>query len=244
MLKKLNFVAVLTALTIGLAVSKPAFAVDTTECFSKGAFTDFEGYYSFSYGTGGMGHGWNFLVGGGFTDTFSYSLSFEIANAGSSIEVGGLGLGFIITVVEMDKFAMDILPAFSFDANSSKGKLTYPNFEAFSGGADLEFNLMMIKAFQPFILAGFSGSYDAKTEEDSFEFPMAVGAMVPVKEGVEFLFQFGWTPTKDEVWNNVERTVAAGVNAGATENLEVITEIGWNFLSQELSLSLGLIYAL
>ena len=64
------------------------------------------------------------------------------------------------------------------------------------------------------------------------------------KKGVEFLLQAGWTPGKDIIWLESERIIGAGFNISATENLEIITEVGWEFNEKNFAFTVGLIYAL
>lgn len=239
---KLFFAAFIMSMAI--FVVTPVFAVDTVEPFTVGAFTDFEGYYSFNYGIGGQNHGLEFLAGGGMTDKASYFLTFGMTNIGSTIQIDGVGFGFIWNFVEIEKFSMDLIPAFTFAANRQKNKLVYPGFDAFTFSANFEFNFTFIKAFQPYLLAGFEGTYDDKSKEFDFVFPLSLGAMIFVKEDVEFFMQLGWSPAKENVWGGSERTVSSGLNIRATQNLEIITEIGWNFNAEELAMSVGLIYAI
>jgi len=225
-------------------IQAPAWAVDTTEGFSVGAFTDFEAYASLGYANGGPSYGLEFLVGGGIVEKFSYYITTGASALDKDVSVDFLGLGFIITPVELEKFAFDIMPSISFDANRGSEGFSYPGFDAFTAGLSLEFNCMAIAAFQPYLLMGFEGSYDYLAEDDfSYAFPLAVGAMLPVKDKIEVLMQLSWSPNNESVWMDADREVAVGVNAMATEELEVISQVGYNFLDKNFGVTLGLIYA-
>ncbi len=221
-----------------------ASALDTTGQLTVGAFTDFEAYYSLQYGKGSLGHGWDFFVGGGFIKQFGYMISLGIGYRGPNVEIGGLGFKFVWNPVIKENFSMDIMPSVIFVANSESGKLTYPGFDAFSTGLDVEFNILASKSFQPFIVIGFFACYDHSIKEFSWNLPIRFGGLVPVRGKVEFLMQLGWTPAQDVVWFHSERLISAGLNVGATDFLEVITEVGYEFTAKDFFVTMGLIYAI
>ncbi len=232
------------AVCASMAASGPLHALDTTEGFSVGAFTDFETYASFGYGKEGPGYGLEFLVGGGIAEKFSYYVTTGTSVLDKDVSIDMLGLGFIITPVELEKFAFDILPSLSFDANRGSEGFSYPGFDAFTAGLTLEFNCMALPAFQPYLTAGFEGSYDYLAEDDfTYAFPLAIGAMLPVKDEFEFLMQFSWAPSNESVWMEADREIAVGANVMATEELEVITQAGYEFCAKNFAVTLGLIYA-
>ena len=159
-MKKTLLVA-LIGIIISSAHQFPAWAVDTNENFSVGAFTDYEIYASMGFGPEGVGGGMEFLVGGGITENFSYLVTTDVWVLGKEVELGSIGLGFIWTAVDLEKFAFDIMPGIAFDANSSDANLSYPGFDAFTASLNLEFNCMALQSFQPYLLVGFEGSYDS-----------------------------------------------------------------------------------
>jgi hypothetical protein len=67
--------------------------------------------------------------------------------------------------------------------------------------------------------------------------------MLPVKDKIEFFFQLGWAPAKDAVWKGTDREIALGVNGMATEELEIVSQVGFEFNEKNLSFMLGMIYA-
>ena len=83
---------------------------------------------------------------------------------------------------------------------------------------------------------------------------LVIGFVLPIKEGLEFLAQANWAPTQDfdryrrnykwRTWTGAERGIAIGLNIMATENLEVITEFGWEHEANQYTIAAGLIYAL
>ena len=136
-------------------------AVDTTETFAQGVLTDFEGYASYNFHNGGSGFGFEILIGGGIvTDMLSYYLTAGVSSDNTAAnEGGGLGIGLIFTMFQNEKFAIDLLPTFSFDPNHSVGSMTFTNFKSYTYGADIELNFMMLKQFQPYVIFGFSRSF-------------------------------------------------------------------------------------
>ncbi|HOO70244.1 MAG TPA: hypothetical protein PK926_00675 [Spirochaetota bacterium] len=227
-----------------IMITPAVWAVDTTETFSVGAFTDYEAYASLGYGKDGTSYGLEFLVGGGITERFSYYVTTGASALDKDISIDFIGLGFIITPVEIEKFAFDIIPGIAFDANRGGESFAYPGFDAFTAGITLEFNCMALAGFQPYLLAGFEGSYDYLADDDfTYAFPISVGALFPVKDKVEFLMQFSWSPNDSSAWMEAEREVAAGVNVMATEELEVISQVGFEFYAKNFNTTLGLIYA-
>jgi hypothetical protein len=222
----------------------PAFALDTTETFGVGVLTDFEAYYGRSHSSEGRGNSLNLLMGGGITENFSYSVSGGFAETSDSAEVSGLVMGLIWTVIGGDSFAADIMPYGSYTSQKTSGEMSYPGFESYSVGADLELNFMFFKAFQPYFLAGYCYEYDSNTEDGKWSAPLTLGVLHPVSEGVEFLAQFSATPCRAGKWDTIDRSISAGVNFMLTEKVEVITEAGWEMTAKEFSTSIGVIYAL
>jgi len=220
------------------------YALDTTEPYSRGFLTEFEIYSSLGYGVESKAGSTNFIVGGGILDSLSYCFTGEVGYSDSGFEISSVGIGFIYNAITMKQFALDFMPVFNFSGNKIDGKVSYPNGKLISYGLDLEFNLTLLKFFQPYLLVGFSGSNDFETNSFSWEVPIVLGTMFPLQKGVDFFFQLGWTISNEAIWNNAERTIALGLNVKATDRLEFTTEIGYNFTDKETSVSLGLIYAL
>ncbi len=242
MMKTKSMLAILaTAISL---MGAPAFALDTTETFGVGALTDFEAYYGRSHSSEGRGNGLDLLTGGGITENFSYSVSGGFAEAADSAEISSIGMGLIWTVIGGESFAADIMPYGNYTSQKTSGEMSYPGFENYSVGADLELNFMFFKAFQPYFLAGYSYDYDSNAEEDSWSAPLTLGFMHPVSEGVEFLAQFSATPCKAGKWDTIDRNISAGINFMLTEKVEGITEAGWEMTAKEFSTSIGIIYAL
>ena len=192
------------------------YAVDTTEDFEIGPITNFESYYKAGFGESGFGQELEFVIGGGFVKSFSYNIATGVSHKDKMTEITGVSLGLFWNVVTIENFAFDIMPGFSFDPNKTSKKIMYPDFNAFTGNVDLEFNITPLTKFQPFVLAGFAYSYNHKSGNKGWEIPLALGGLVPIKEGIDFLFQFGWTPTQDATWFETERSISVGMNITAT----------------------------
>jgi len=227
-----------------LFVSLPLLGLDTTESFSRGAITEFEGYYRMDAAAEGRSHVFDLLAGGGFTDTFSYLFTTAIAMTGSSTEIAGLCLGFIWTVVDYDSFAFDVLPYGSMNACCRRGHIAYPGMKSWSFGTDFEINLKFISSPRPYFRGGYRGTWHSELNHLTWEIPLTTGIMVPVSRKDEFFLQAGWVPGEESVWYNSERSLAAGLNIVTGRNLELITELSWEFNARNLSLGIGLIYAL
>jgi hypothetical protein len=230
---------------ISIPVQPSAWALDTTECFSVGAITDFELYGNMNFPEDSREKGIDLLAGGGILPGFSWYVTASAASAGREREIAAPGLGLIWTVLESESFAMDILPGFALDPHRTENRTTYCDGRAFTYGVNLEFNLMALKAFQPYIQTGIETSY-IKDSDDKYACacPLALGVMMPVAEKAQLLFQFTWKPTDADRWKNEEREAAAGLNIMILENLELITEAGYELSEEAAGVSLGLIYAL
>jgi len=228
----LLFVFIITSL-------KPASALDTTESFSPGILTEFEGYYICDWEYETINRSEEFLLGGGITEKFSYYVTFafgqEDEEHSSTIKtIGGIGLGLVWTAVEINKnFAIDLLPFFSFESNkiSDDQKTVKPNFKGFSYGGSIEFNCMMLEIIQPYFLAGYTNYHnssqgsDNNYYDDPFEFPLSAGILFKIKEGVDVLAQLDWTPSEDnKKWVETNRSVVIGLNVMLSENLEIILD--------------------
>lgn len=240
-----KFIISAVCIIMFVSAQQSARALDTTECFSVGAFTDYEIYTHVGFGPGGIDGGLEFLIGSGITENLSLAVVSGVSAAGNDVELSGIGLGFIWTPVNLEKFAFDVMPGFSFDANSTEGRFGYPGFNAFTASLVFEFNCMALKKFQPYMHIGFEGSYNYKDEDDSsFAFPIDIGFMIPVNDKTEFFLQLGWAPADESAWLDVDREIAVGVNVVAAEGLEVISQAGYEFNEKEFVVSIGLIYAL
>lgn len=229
------------------------FALDTNEAVSVGLATDFEAYYGKSNSAAGNANSLDLTVAGGILNNLSYFVNASFSDASGENELNGVGLNLLWTVMETENmFAFDIMPFFAITSNeersTSDGSMTYPNGKDMAFGADLEFNLTMLPIIQPYFQVGFTyAMFDevAKGEDDyDWAVPMTLGFMHPVTNGVEFLLQFSSEAGKSRTWETTDRTLAAGLNIMYSENLEVITEAGWNYTGNEFLASVGLIYSI
>jgi hypothetical protein len=243
-IKRALFITILSTI-ISLPIIPSAWALDTTECFSVGAITDFELYGNMNFLEDSKEKGMDILVGGGILPNFSWYITAAGASAGKDRELAAPGLGLIWTGLESESFAMDILPGFALDPCKTRDRLTYSDGKAFTYGVNLEFNLMSLKAFQPYIQTGIETSY-VKDSDDRYTYacPLALGIMMPVAEKAELLFQFTWKPTDVDTWKDEEREAAIGLNIMILENLELTTQAGYELSEEAAGISLGLIYAL
>ncbi len=261
--------AIMAACTLCLLMTSTSYSIDTTETFAPGAVTDYEGYYAYGWDDSNSAHGLEFLIGGGFTETFSYLVTFgyaqETPDEGDSVSVyGGLGLGLIWTVIDNENaLALDILPALTFEPNdvNDEGTSVKPNFQGLSYGAAVELNIMYSSVIQPYIIAGYTGYKDTaevgddEYEDDPYDLPLKLGIMVPLGEGMELLAQLDWTLNEDtKAWVETDRSISLGFNMMLTDNLELITEIGMGLKVEDengneaapanTGLGIGAIYAL
>lgn len=245
------------------------YALDTTECFTPGIATDFEAYYSYGWNKDGKAHGFDFLIGGGFTETLSYyiagAFSKDVPDSGDSFtNIGGFGTGLFWTPYEKGKFiSIDILPLLFFEPNdvADDGKSAKPDFNGMSFGCAVEINFMMIEKFQPYLVIGYTGyRNDVETAPDEFEsscdeYPIAAGFMIPAAEGKEILGQIDWCISEDtKKWAECERSLSLGVNVMLNDNLELITELSRSLEIEDENgetespsgwgVSIGAIYAL
>lgn len=241
---KKNIFLIIIFIVIHISIPSSILALNTTETYAVGPFTNFESYFTLNFSPVGKNYSWEFLTGGGFVQNCSYFVSTSIAFDSSSSEITYVDLGIIGTVIDIEKFSMDLIPVFAIDASNTSGELSYPDFKAFTGSLNLEFNLTMLRVFQPFITAGYNASYNDKSKYFSWQIPLAIGAVVPLKEGIEFLFEFGWMPTTENPRKGFEKTIAAGLNGMITKNLEIINELKWEAESRQLSILVGLIYGI
>lgn len=163
---------------------------------------------------------------------------------GSDTEISSIGLGFTWTIIDNDRIAFDLLPYGGLNACCQEGHISYPGLDAYSFGTDMELNFKFIRTAEPFLQSGFGASYHRDDNKLHWSIPMAVGVMVPLSENTEFFLQAGWAPADENTWAGSERIIAAGLNAMVGASLELITETSWEFSSNNLSLNLGLIYAL
>lgn len=235
---------ILAAFTLLVTISTPLFSLDTTETFSKGAITEFEAYYTMNSATEGRSHNLELLTGGGFHESFSWLFTTMITMDGNNTEVSGLCFGFTWTVVDNETLAFDLQPNGSMDACCHSGHISYPTMKLWAFGLDTEFNLKAVPGIQPYFRTGIGGNYHTDRDELHWHIPLAVGAMIPLPKKSEFFLQAAWTPEKESPWSGSERTIALGLNVMTRAGLELITELGWEFSNRNLSLGIGLIYAL
>jgi opacity protein-like surface antigen len=236
---KLKNIITFVITVLFLSISQ-VYAVDTTECFAPGIATDFEAYYSYGWNKDGKAHGFDFLIGGGFTETLSYyiagAFSKDVPDSGDSFtNIGGFGIGLFWTPYEKEKFiSIDILPLLFFEPNdvADDGKSAKPDFKGMSFSCAAEINFIMMEKFQPYIIIGYAGyRNDVETTPDEFEsspdeFPIAAGFMIPAAEGIEVLGQIDWLMNEDsKKWTENERSFTVGVNIMLKDNLELITEL-------------------
>ncbi len=260
---------IMTVCALSILMTSTSYSIDTTETFAPGALTDYEAYYAYGWDDSSSAHGLEFLIGGGFTESLSYLVTFgyaqETPDEGDAVSVyGGLGLGLIwIVMADENALALDILPALTFEPNdvNDEGTSVKPNFQGLSYGAAVELNIMYSPVVQPYIIAGYTAYKDTaevgddEYEDDPYEIPLTFGVMVPVKEGMEVLAQLDWTLNEDTTaWAETDRSVSIGFNMMLTDNLELITEVGMGLAVEDedgnevalasYGIGIGAIYAL
>jgi len=227
-------------LALFASITGSLYALDITEPYSKGILTEFEGYCGRTFPKDGNQKNFSeFIVGGGFTESLSYFFSGSAASDFKSLE--SAGFNFIWQFIATDGFTSCLIPHAAFIADEDK-KLT-----AYCGlGADIEVHLFVLKVIQPYFGAGYSYTQNRKDADDYFwTAPLFFGIMVPVGEtGIELFGQFTAEPCKYGTWDTIARYATAGINCQITENLELITEAGYEFTNREIQISAGLIFAL
>jgi len=113
-------------------------------------------------------------------------------------------------------------------------------------GANIQLHLSALRVIQPYMEAGYSYTQSRKEPDDhSWAIPLHFGIMVPVGEtGIELFGQFAVEPCKHGTWDSIERYAAGGINYQIIENLELITEGGYEFTNRDALISAGFIFAL
>ena len=230
----------LLVLAFFAAMTSNLFALDITEPFSPGILTDFEGYYGRTFPKEGDQKNFSeLIIGGGFTENFCYFFSGSAASDFESVE--SVGLNFIWQFISTDNFSGCIIPHAAFVADEEEKLTAYYDL-----GADIELSLSALKIIQPYLGAGYSYTKNRKESDDyTWTVPLYFGIMVPLGEtGIEFFGQFTAEPCREGTWETITRYAAGGINYQITENLELITECGYEFTSKETQISAGLIFAL
>jgi hypothetical protein len=239
-----RIIRVLCTIAVVASLHISAEAIDTNEPYAVGPFTYFEAYLNLIYGKEGLGNSWYLRFGGGFSKNVSYYVQAILNNVGDSVEFGYNGWGFIWTPVATKNFSFDIMPMFSFMPNTVQGKISYPGFDGFYGTLQFEGNVTAYARLQPFFRVGGSVGYNDKNKDVTYEIPLDLGVVCPLKKGVEFLMIGTLIPNEQFTWEDTGRAVKLGVNIAATERLEVLTEMGWMFPNKGFTVGVGLIYML
>lgn len=260
----------ISALAFIIAGATSAFALDTNEVVSVGVVTDFEAYYGKTFGQeGSEGNNLEFTMAGGILESLSWFLgaSFIHGNeAEPKNSFDSLGFNLLWTPLAMDAFEFDIMPNVGIESTKERPavdpKISYPNGDKWTFGVDFEFNLTALSLIQPYLQFGFDMNYNAHPPKDSndkagdsllWEIPLALGAVVPVTDTVEFLVQFSTgvkTDWNDEgkakvaKWSEMDKTLGCGLNFMITERLEGLTEVGWNFGNTSFNFMGGVIYSI
>ncbi len=249
--------AVLTVV-FAAAFGSVAFALDPVTPNTPGFLTDFEAYLSGENSSeGDLGRTLSLCTGGGFTESFSYLLTADITKfrdkdmasaPGADDEftsIDEIGLSFIINPVKTEDFSLTFMPGVFSCASRLSGQMAYPEMKIWNFGGNMELCFTSFSAFQPFINAGYYFLYDSTFEgENSWEVPLTLGFVHPVTDTVDFLAAFTSAAGKGYSWETTDRYLAAGFNFMLTDNLECLTEAGWNYTGNGFVWSAGLLYSL
>jgi hypothetical protein len=222
---------------------KAAYALDTTETFTVGYLTEYEAYYNTTVPVGDVGHSLEILIGGGIYENLSYYFTAGSLLGGNVDEISGPLVGLTYTPVSGERFALDFMPAFSFDPED-RGGLNYTSFKNFTASIDVEMNFIPHKYFQPYTVIGFSVSHDQYSAEAIWSVPAAAGVLIQLKEKIQLLIQLSVNADKSENWKLTEISPAAGLNFKVTENMEILTEAGIELRTEAYFFLCGMIYAL
>ncbi|MBN2039391.1 MAG: hypothetical protein JW864_05080 [Spirochaetes bacterium] len=252
-----------------LTLCAPAFAIDTTECYSPGIVTHLEAYYNFDWNDEEKTHETELVIGGGILCNLSYLLTAEFSKIApdegiSTTVTGGFGAGLIWTPYEKENlFSVDILPAFTFEPNdvSDDMKSVKPDFKGFSYGISAELNITTSPMIQPYFILGYTGYKNNEEiapdeyDDSPAEYPLTIGTSMPATERLEMLVQLEWIMNEDTaVFYRNERYLTLGLNFMLKDNIELLTEINKNYRVKDKSgneatpegwgLGIGLIYLL
>ncbi|MCL1864316.1 MAG: hypothetical protein FWF73_00710 [Spirochaetes bacterium] len=228
------------ALTLVAAIACNLYALDITEPFSPGIVTDFEGYYGRTFPKEGDQKNFSeLIVGGGFTENFSYFFSGSAASDFKSVE--SVGLNLIWQFISTEGFTSCLIPHAAFIADDDEKLTAYYDL-----GVDIELHLSALEVIHPYLGAGYSYTQNRKESNDyMWTIPLYFGIMIPVgKTGIEIFGQFTAEPCKEGTWDTITRYAAGGINYQIIENLELITEAGYEFTNKETQISVGLVFAL
>ena len=228
------------ALLLFAAITGNLYALEITEPFSPGIITDIEGYYGRTFPKEGAQKNFSeFIIGGGFTENFSYFFSGSAASDFKSVE--SVGLNFIWQFISTENFTSCLIPHAAFIADKDEKLTAYYDL-----GADIELHLSALKIIHPYLGSGYSYTQNRKESDDYlWTIPMYFGIMIPVGEsGIEIFVQFTAEPCKDGTWNTITRYAAGGINYQITDNLELITEARYEFADKETRISAGLVFGL
>ena len=239
-MKHKHFLALLLFTALFAAVPNNLSALDITEPFSTGILTNFEGYYGRTFPKDGDQKNFSeFIIGGGFTENFSYFFSGSAASDFKSVE--SVGLNFIWQFISTENFAICLISHAAFIADEDEKLTAYYDL-----GADIELHLSALKVIQPYLGIGYSYTQNREESDDYlWTIPLYLGIMIPIGEsGIEIFGQFTAEPCKSGTWDTITRYAAVGINYQIAENLELIAEAGYEFTDKETRISVGLVFGL